>query len=82
MSSRYIDGDRRDAAIADYKTSGEPFKVVAARHGISSSALHSWVNPEPRRKRDRGLWGADEIELAGGRWILDPRTRVQRWVAA
>jgi hypothetical protein len=35
---------------------------------MSNSDLHAYYTPDP------------EIGLFGGRWVLDPVTRVQRWV--
>lgn len=79
MSSRKIPDDIRQAAVEDYKTSGDPYAVVAARHGISKSRLNALVRG-PGAKRKPRTWGADEIGLTGGRWV---NVRgVMRWETA
>ena len=47
----------RDAAIADYHTSGDTLEVVAARHNVGRSTLGKWV----RGGRDLGYYGGWEI---------------------
>lgn len=71
--------DRRQAAVDDYTATREPYAVVAARHGISRSVLHAWVNPRPDWKRGPKRWPVEEIALTGGRWV---NVRgVMRWEA-
>jgi transposase-like protein len=41
----------RAAAIADYRASGESLLIVSRRHGVSKTALASWVNPKSRQYR-------------------------------
>lgn len=77
--SRYDDRTRA-LAVADYQQTRDPYHVVASRHGVSRAILHAWVNPK-KKTNPRGPWPEAEIALTGGRWVLDPRTRVQRWVA-
>jgi hypothetical protein len=78
MSSRFHSAEVKDAAIADYKASGDAYHVVAARHGVSRSILHAWVNPDgvpPRRKK---TWEPDELALTNGHW--GPNSRgIQIW---
>jgi hypothetical protein len=63
-----IPDDIRAAAVADYLESGEPYAVVAARHGVTKSSLCDWVNP--RRRRERSMrWTEEEIALTGGHWV-------------
>lgn len=67
--SRPVSPGTRAAAIADYNQSRDPYSVVAARHGVSSSTMHSWINP---RKNTRGggfSWRDEEVALTGGRWV-------------
>lgn len=66
--TRPIPDHVRDAAVADYRTSGDSYKEVAKRHGISRSRLHALVNPEGVKKRKPKRWGAEEIEYVGG-WV-------------
>jgi transposase-like protein len=74
-----IPDDIRAAAVADYLESGEPYAVVAARHGVTKSSLCDWVNP--RRRRERAMrWTEEEIALTGGRWV--GRGGIQVWEAA
>lgn len=68
----------RIAAINDYRTSGDSMQVVAARHGVSKTALSSWANPRPSKTRVR-RWDEDEIALTGGRWVMV--RGVKRWEA-
>jgi transposase-like protein len=71
-----IPDDIRAAAVADYLESGEPYAVVAARHGVTKSSLCDWVNP--RRRRERSMrWAEEEIALTGGDWVV--RRGVRRW---
>lgn len=77
MSSRFHSAEVKDAAIADYKESGDPYHVVAARHGVSRGALHSWVNPEGVKPRKKKTWEPDELELTGGQWVTV--RGVKRW---
>lgn len=79
--SRYDDRTRA-LAVADYHQTRDPYATVAARHGVSRAILHSWVNPKPIKARGPKVWPEDEIALTGGRWVLDPIARVQRWEAA
>jgi transposase-like protein len=66
-NSRHHDPAKREAAIADYYASNDTAVVVAARHGIPRATFAGWVK------------GRDGIALEGGRWVLDPVARVQRW---
>ena len=59
----------RQAAVDDYRTSGDSYADVAARHGVSRGALHSWVNPTEPKKREPKTWAADELALTAGRWV-------------
>jgi transposase-like protein len=68
-NSRHHDPAKREAAIADYYASNDKAADVAARHGIPRATFAGWVG-----KR------SDGIALEGGRWVLDPVARVQRWV--
>lgn len=78
MSSRFHPAEVKDAAIADYRASGDPYYVVAARHGVSRGALHSWVNPEGVKPRKKKTWEPDEIALTNGHW--GPNSRgIQIW---
>lgn len=56
----------RQAAVDDYRTSGDTYAIVAARHGVSRGALHSWVNPNGGRKRNRKTWDEAEVAYVGG----------------
>ncbi|MDR7253731.1 transposase-like protein [Nocardioides sp. BE266] len=68
MSNRRAIPDHiRTAAINDYRASGEPLATVARRHGVSKTALSSWITPQ--KKRGPKQWGADELALTGGRWV-------------
>ena len=68
------------AAVRDYQTSGDTYKTVAERHGISTTRLHNAINPLPPRRRiaddtDYGYQGAHDFdptmwEARGG--ILHP----------
>ena len=65
----------RDAAIADYHTSGDTLEVVAARHNIGRSTLGKWVKDSDH----------DELAYVGG-WeirggILHPLLPGRRAVA-
>lgn len=68
MTAHPIPEHVRAAAVADYKASGDGYRAVAARHGISPSRLNVLVNGK-RPKSRRKTWGADEIALTGGRWV-------------
>lgn len=72
--------DIRQAAIDDYLATGDPYHAVAARHGVSRAALHAWVNPNGGKKRTAKAWGADEIALTGGQWVVV--RGVRRWEPA
>jgi hypothetical protein len=69
MSSRFYSDAVKGAAIADYKATRDPYRIVAARHGVSRGALHSWVNPDGVPPRKRKTWEPDEIAYTGG-WEL------------
>ena len=56
----------RQAAIDDYTNSGDSYATVAARHGISRSILHAWVNPEGVKKRGPRTWADHEVAYRGG----------------
>lgn len=43
MSSRKIPDHVRNAAVEDYKTSGDNIAKVAARHNVPRSTLGHWV---------------------------------------
>lgn len=62
--------ETRAAAIADYYAGGGTIQQVAERHGIPRGTFGAWV-----RKRN-------ELELTGGRWVIDLRRRVQVWEAS
>lgn len=66
----------RIAAINDYRNTGDSMTVVARRHGVSKTALSSWINPRPSKTRVR-TYGADEVALTGGRWV--GVGGIQRW---
>lgn len=68
MKPRIHTNAARRAAIADYLESGDTISAVAARHGVARSTLGHWT---------AGL--RDGEGLTNGRWVLCPRTRVQRW---
>lgn len=70
-SRRHVSEDRRAAAVADYHTSGDPYAVVASRHGVSRSALHSWVNPD-------GVGSIDTVEDLAYHGGWEVRGGVQR----
>lgn len=78
MIGRATPENIRAAAVADYRSSGEPLAVVARRHGVSKTALSSWVNPRPRKPKAN----AEDFALRGGRWALDPIRRIQVWERA
>ena len=60
----------RRAAVADYKASGDSLGTVARKHGISKSALASWIKPKKRYPRKN----YSECDgLTGGRWVLNSR---------
>lgn len=67
--SRLVDEATRAAAVADYRATGDPYYIVAARHGVSRSALHCWVNPNPRKPRGPFTWTEEEVAYVGG-WEL------------
>ena len=69
----------RALAVADYHQTRDTYAAVAARHGVSRAALHAWVNPKKREPRGPKSWTEAEIALEGGRWVLDPVARIQRW---
>lgn len=71
--------ETKAAAVADYLATRDPYAAVAARHGVSRSVLHSWVNGGPSKRRAK-TWGADELALTGGRWVVV--RGVQRWEKA
>lgn len=58
------------AAIADYRTSGDSYAVVAARHGISRSHLHGLVNPRKNTRGGRFTWRDEDLAYDGG-WVQD-----------
>lgn len=68
MIGRATPENIRAAAVADYRASGDPLAVVARRHGVSKTALSSWVNPR-HKKRQRDVWSEAEVALTGGRWV-------------
>lgn len=78
MSSRYVSDEKRAAAVADFHASGDAYYIVAARHNVSRSALHSWVNPKPHKPRGPWEWPEKEVALTGGRWVTV--LGVKRWV--
>lgn len=57
--------DIRQHAVDDYLTSGDTYAIVAARHGVSRAALHSWVNPNGVKKRKPKTWAEDELAYLG-----------------
>lgn len=56
----------RQAAVDDWHATKDPYHVVAARHGVSRSVLHAWVNPEGVKKRKPKTWAEDELAYIGG----------------
>jgi hypothetical protein len=78
VNPRFYSDAVKDAAIADYHTTRDPYRIVAARHGVSRGALHSWVNPDGVPPRKKKTWEPEEIALTNGHWM--PNTRgVQIW---
>lgn len=65
----------REAAVADYAAGEETLEAVAARYGVSQSALHRWVQKASACPRD-------PFALTGGRWVFSPARRVQVWEAS
>lgn len=78
MNGRHHTDEAKDAAVADYRASGDTYRVVAARHEVSRSILHSWVNPDGVPPRKKKTWGSEEIALAGGHWGPN-RRGIQIW---
>lgn len=64
--SRLVSPSARADAVADYHRTGDPYYVVAARHNVSRSALHSWVNPSPSKPRGPFTWAEEEVAYRGG----------------
>ena len=61
--------ETKAAAVADYLTTRDPYAAVAARHGVSRSVLHSWVNGGPKKPKS-----AQDEEIAYlGASDFDPR---------
>lgn len=79
MNPRHITPERRAAAVADYRTSGDTYAAVSKRHGVSAAALNSWVNGMTNRPRKNY---AECDGLTDGRWVYCPLRRVQVWEAA
>lgn len=74
---RHVTEATRTAAVADYHATGDPYYIVAARHGVSRSALHAWVNPHPTKPRGPFTWAEEDIALTGGDWVV--RRGVRYW---
>lgn len=86
---RHHDPQVRAAVLADY-AAGMSQKLAGQTHGVSESTVSGWVRAagisrtyretiRERRKRKKADTEA-ELALTGGRWVLDPVRRVQRWV--
>lgn len=73
MTTRIHPAEKRAAAVADYRDSGDTIAAVAARHGIARATLGNWAI---------GVRSSDDIALTGGRWVIDLRRRVQVWEAS
>ena len=78
--------ETKAAVLAAY-ASGLSQKLAAQTYGVSESTVSGWVQRAgiSRTLRDaaKARQAREEADLAltGGRWVLCPRTRVQRWVA-
>ena len=66
MTTRHHSPDARQAAIDDYRTSGDTYATVAARHHMTKSYLHELVNPRKNTRGGRFTWAEDEIAYQGG----------------
>ena len=86
MSGR-IPNRTRDRIIADY-AAGMPGTKLAEKYGIGQASVYRIVKvsvPPPKRltRKDRSrMRREEEFALTGGRWVLDPVRRIQRWEPA
>lgn len=74
---RHLTPEQRAAVVEDYRSGTDGIRTVAARHGVSPTALHSWVTPpKPRVRKPDHL--REEFALTGGRWVR--QGLVHRWI--
>lgn len=75
----------RTAAVDDYRSSGDSMTVVAKRHGVSKTALASWINPKTAswinpKTSTRNRKNYNECDgLTGGRWVVVRGVRRWEW---
>lgn len=65
-TGRPIPDHIRDAAIADYKASGQSLLIVSRRHGVSKAALSSWIKPGHTKRVRKSPWSDAELAYIGG----------------
>ena len=63
---RTVPPSTRAEAVADYRASGDPYHVVAKRHGVSRSTLYGWVNGSKHTPRTPREWTDAEVGYYGG----------------